>query len=264
MEIKDGRIHYRLLNGGGETVTLLCGHMRSLRDFTSIARFLQAENFQVLLLDNRGSGATECSLDFSLAQMAHDVRNLWRHLGIASSHVVGFSMGGVIAQEVLRQNSMGVASLAMVSSLSLSRLGEVFSESHWESWPSDFSVLERRLRNYVGPQFLEENSAVIRGMARQIVKEIETTSFQERSEAQRRALREGSRTPAAHAGSRPIVPTALFHGEMDRIVAPREVEVLRKEFDPIRVHLLPKCGHLLLIENPNFLFRELKKFFLEL
>ena len=175
MEIKDGRIHYRLLNGGGETVTLLCGHMRSLRDFTSIARFLQAENFQVLLLDNRGSGATECSLDFSLAQMAHDVRNLWRHLGIASSHVVGFSMGGVIAQEVLRQNSMGVASLAMVSSLSLSRLGEVFSESHWESWPSDFSVLERRLRNYVGPQFLEENSAVIRGMARQIVKEIETT-----------------------------------------------------------------------------------------
>jgi len=57
--------------------------------------------FRVLVFDNRGTGMTGVPPGpYTTAQMADDAASLLRDLGIARAHVLGVSLGGMIAQEV--------------------------------------------------------------------------------------------------------------------------------------------------------------------
>lgn len=69
----------------------------------------------MVMLDNRGMGQSENNLDvYSLEQLAVDAHELMLSLGFESYHVVGISMGGMIAQECVLQNPQSVKSLTLV------------------------------------------------------------------------------------------------------------------------------------------------------
>lgn len=73
-----------------------------------------ARQFRVLAVDLRGSGLSSgSSSPFTVEDLADDVIDVLDQAGIASAHVVGFSMGGVVAQ------AMALAAPARVSSLVL-------------------------------------------------------------------------------------------------------------------------------------------------
>jgi 3-oxoadipate enol-lactonase len=58
-------------------------------------------HFQVVVFDNRGTGGSGVPPGpYTTAQMADDVATLLETLGIARSHLLGVSLGGMIAQEV--------------------------------------------------------------------------------------------------------------------------------------------------------------------
>jgi 3-oxoadipate enol-lactonase len=59
------------------------------------------KHFRVTVFDNRGSGRSSAPDEpYSLAGMASDTAALMRELGVARAHVLGASMGGMIAQEL--------------------------------------------------------------------------------------------------------------------------------------------------------------------
>jgi pimeloyl-ACP methyl ester carboxylesterase len=66
----------------------------------------QADKYSSLVFDNRGIGESDKPLmRYSTSEMARDTVELLDHVGwIAdrSVHVIGVSMGGMIAQEVVR------------------------------------------------------------------------------------------------------------------------------------------------------------------
>lgn len=76
-----------------------------------------AKEFEVLVLDNRGAGLTECktSKRITTRTMAKDVVELCDYLDWSKFHVVGFSMGGMIAQEVAMLVPERLLSLSLVS-----------------------------------------------------------------------------------------------------------------------------------------------------
>jgi 3-oxoadipate enol-lactonase len=57
--------------------------------------------YTVIVLDNRGAGrSSKPDAQYSVRTMADDVIGLMDHLGIDKAHILGASMGGMIAQEI--------------------------------------------------------------------------------------------------------------------------------------------------------------------
>ena len=73
-----------------------------------------AEHFRVLRFDNRGAGRTSAPDEpYSMRMMADDAAGLLDALGIAKAHVLGVSMGGMIAQELAINHGSCVDALVL-------------------------------------------------------------------------------------------------------------------------------------------------------
>jgi len=100
VEVAGREFHYER-RGSGEPLLLIQGmsgtHVAWGRPFREVLE----ESFDVVAFDNRGiglSGPVEGS--FTIVEMAEDTAGLMEELGLESAHVVGISMGGMIAQEL--------------------------------------------------------------------------------------------------------------------------------------------------------------------
>ncbi len=100
VELAGTELHYERA-GAGEPLLLIQGmsanHMAWGRPFSSLLE----RDFEVISFDNRGVGLSRPVGDaFSIAEMAADTAALLEALEIESAHVLGISMGGMIAQEL--------------------------------------------------------------------------------------------------------------------------------------------------------------------
>lgn len=97
---KDGtRIRYEI-RGKGEPLALIFGYGGSSRAWGEPFLKLLEARFKTIVIDNRGTGESDKpEKPFSLADMAADVASVLDHAKIDRAHVMGISMGGMIAQE---------------------------------------------------------------------------------------------------------------------------------------------------------------------
>jgi pimeloyl-ACP methyl ester carboxylesterase len=72
-----------------------------------------------ILVDLRGHGRSSApDGEWSVADMAHDVVRLLRHLGAERVHLLGLSMGGMVAQQFALDYPYATASLLLASTVS--------------------------------------------------------------------------------------------------------------------------------------------------
>jgi pimeloyl-ACP methyl ester carboxylesterase len=92
-------INYKV-EGWGEPLILIMGFSGGRIAWTLHTRTFK-KAFQVITFDNRGAGKTDSpSGPYSIKTMADDTIGLLDYLGIDRAHILGVSMGGMIAQEV--------------------------------------------------------------------------------------------------------------------------------------------------------------------
>jgi 3-oxoadipate enol-lactonase len=104
--------------GAGEPLVLIMGLGGDLQGWALNVPELAAHH-RVITLDNRGAGRTSApDRPYSIAAMADDVAALLDHLGVAKTHVLGFSMGGMIAQELTLRHAAKVDKLVLVATTS--------------------------------------------------------------------------------------------------------------------------------------------------
>src|SRR5512138_3885282 len=73
-----------------------------------------AARYRVLRYDTRGHGGTDApSGAYTLTQLADDARALLKALGIARTHWIGLSMGGMIGQTLALSSPETLQSLAL-------------------------------------------------------------------------------------------------------------------------------------------------------
>jgi pimeloyl-ACP methyl ester carboxylesterase len=184
---------------------------------------------------------------YTLVDMARDVVALLDHLGIARAHVVGASMGGMIAQILAGTKPQRVASLAII----MSSTGKPFSRL--PAWrvirlafggpgddASDEEKLEFEVRNvatFNGPNFLPPQEE-LRNRVRQLA---------ERSSYPPGMLRQFDAvlgTGSLLAYSKAITaPTVVLHGSHDPMVRPRNGRGVAAAITGARFVVIDGMGH---------------------
>ncbi|MBI5284397.1 MAG: alpha/beta fold hydrolase [Chloroflexi bacterium] len=100
-------------DAGTEPLLLIMGFMMNAAAWAPQIAAL-AERYHVIAFDNRGAGrTTQPEGAYSIPQMAADTAGLLDQLGIESTHVMGASMGGMIAQEFAIRDPARVRSLVL-------------------------------------------------------------------------------------------------------------------------------------------------------
>jgi 3-oxoadipate enol-lactonase len=99
-DLADVRLQYELEGDGEETIVLVNGLGDDLETWSLQVPDLLAAGYRVLRFDNRGVGqSSKPAGPYTTRMMADDTKHLVDSLGITDFHLVGVSMGGMIAQE---------------------------------------------------------------------------------------------------------------------------------------------------------------------
>jgi 3-oxoadipate enol-lactonase len=111
--VRGTELHYERA-GGGEPLLLIQGMSGTHVSWGEPFRLALEESFDVVAFDNRGIGLSAAiSEPFTIAEMAEDTVALLDELEIESAHVVGISMGGMIAQELALAQPQRLRSLTL-------------------------------------------------------------------------------------------------------------------------------------------------------
>ena len=95
-----GRILYYEDQGSGTPLVFLSGLGGDHRAFAACTRHF-AHSYRVLTLDHRDVGrSSRVDEAYSTTDMANDVAEWFDYLRITAAHVVGHSLGGLVAQEL--------------------------------------------------------------------------------------------------------------------------------------------------------------------
>jgi pimeloyl-ACP methyl ester carboxylesterase len=112
--VGDLRVAYRVL-GQGEPLLLIAAWGATMDDWNPTLLTELAAHYLVIVFDNRGvGGTTGPSGDLSIAQLADDTAGFMATLSLERAHVLGYSMGGFIAQELALRYPSRVASQVLM------------------------------------------------------------------------------------------------------------------------------------------------------
>ena len=113
----DGISIAHTLSGEGPNVVLLHGWCCNRRFWREQIAVLENDH-RVLALDFRGHGDSEAPAGgYTIARLALDISDAMAALGVSPATVVGHSMGGIVAQELVLSHPDKVAGLALVTTL---------------------------------------------------------------------------------------------------------------------------------------------------
>jgi pimeloyl-ACP methyl ester carboxylesterase len=225
-----------------------------------------AEQFQVISIDNRGSGLSDKPPGPYTAQMlAADVIGLLDAFGERKTHIVGHSMGGFIAQAIAIDYPERVDKLV----LSATNFG---GPRHVPITPQAMAVLtdvsgdpvERLRRGIVvstAPGFAEGNPQLIEGwVAYRAQHPIDAVGYQAQLMIGLGLLSEAA--SFEHKLGRVTAPTLILFGEHDAVVPPGNAELLAARLPNARVEILPNAGHFFPFEVPEAANRAIIDFLL--
>jgi 3-oxoadipate enol-lactonase len=107
-------INYKLEGDGDETIVLVNGLADDLETWVFQMEDLLAAGYRVLRFDNRGVGGSSMPAGpYTTKLFAQDTKALVDELGITDFHLLGVSMGGMIAQEYALAHPEDLRSLTL-------------------------------------------------------------------------------------------------------------------------------------------------------
>jgi len=216
-----------------------------------------AAHHQVVWFDNRGVGETRAApgsadlpaRSLTFARFADDAVGLLDHLGIERAHVVGISMGGMIAQHLALRHPDRLLSLTLMATHAGGR-GAVlppraglrrFLGAHLRRQGRTRAVMELLLT----PEYLAQADHA--AVAADLREELCQRSLAGRLGQLRAVFRHDTRAELERLGH---VPTLVVQPAADVLIHPRHSAVLAAGIPGARLVTLP-AGHGLLREDPE-------------
>lgn len=222
-----------------------------------------SRHFRLVLVDNRGSGrSTIPPAGFSVAHLARDVVAVLDAARIRTAHVVGTSLGGMVAQEVAIRYPDRVDRLVLASTT--------------PGWPYAYPMPAASVRLMAQTGTLDREVALRRHTENALAADTvagrpdlveRLVAHQRARPMDRRAWAAQAAAGARYSGGRRQrmirAPALVLHGTADRVVDPRNGALLASRIPGARLVTLPGLGHLFFWEDPERFAAVVASFLLE-
>jgi 3-oxoadipate enol-lactonase len=231
-------------SASGESVLLINGLGSPSTTWYRLVRRL-TPRFRVLTFDNRGVGRTGVPLGpYPVSAMAADAAAVLDAAGVDSAHVVGLSMGGLIAQELALEDAGRVRTLVLAATHR--------GIPHLEQ--PEPTVLEAMTSAGELPPPERDAALATLLYARQtprieIDRDFAARRYPTDPAGYRNQLTGVLAWERAAELARIKVPTLVLHGTADRIVPPSNGAALAAAIPSARLHLLEGAGHALFTDR---------------
>jgi pimeloyl-ACP methyl ester carboxylesterase len=239
-------------NPGAPPLLLIMGMSGTSLHWTDAFLDELRPHFDVIAFDHRGVGAsTPLAGAITITEMADDAAGLLRALSIERAHVVGISMGGMIAQE------LALAHPELVLTLTLGCTycgGEGSALTRPEVWQRLAEGLlsgdrEKALRAGFEANITRAAAAANPALYEQVLE------LAERRAVAVPVIMAQVQACAAHDTSERLsdlrVPTLVVHGTEDEMLPVVNAEVIAAHIPGARLEILDGAGHLFFWEQPR-------------
>jgi len=229
--------------GSGVPLLLIMGFGASAAMWDDAFVDLLAPHFDVITVDNRGTGESEKrDEEIDMATLADDAANLLTALSLERAHVFGVSMGGMIAQEFalrhparLRRLVLGCTNHGGAETVRASP--EVVELLLPQRGVSPREAIQRTYAAMVTPETLANESAFLDDMAGRMLAHA-TPVF-----VFRRQMEAIGRFDASERLHEISAPTLVIAGDRDCLVPPQNAELLAAAIPQARLAIIPGAAH---------------------
>lgn len=251
-----GIIHYEE-QGKGEPLILIHGVGLDHTMWEKQVKSLSG-NFRVICYDMVGHGGSEHPLGpYSLSLFVDQLLALINYLKIEKSHVVGFSMGGMVAQSFTLKHKEKVKSLTIMSAVAnrtdeqtkaiLARVEEVI-----QNGPS--GTIDPAIKRWFTPEFLKTEKEIVS----KIKKRLQTNNHQSYLASYSLfAIADQELSPILH---RIDVPTLIITGQHDVGSNPLMAEQMHEAIKNSELVIVNKMKHMLPVEDAETVNEVILKF----
>ncbi|MFX0059388.1 MAG: alpha/beta fold hydrolase [Candidatus Hodarchaeota archaeon] len=248
----DININYKIL-GSGDPFILIHGLSSSLNSWPpySIRQF--SKYFNIILFDNRGAGRTDApDGNYDAKMMADDTIGLMDALNIKKTYLLGFSMGGCIAQEIVLNYPNRVTKLILSSSWCGPSHGIVTPIPKDNPFPKmlpfmkeeKYEEVARILTNSLFPEgYKTKNPDIIEKVVKNYMAYPPTPKGFEGQSAYVKKFETYDKL------SKIRIPTLILHGTEDKILPVQNAKIMAEEIPNADLILFENTGHGLIIQE---------------
>jgi pimeloyl-ACP methyl ester carboxylesterase len=203
-----------------------------------------AADHEVILFDNAGVGASGGKTPNTVLEMTRDCVAFCSALGLKAIHVVGFSLGGMIAQQLSLDHPQLVERLILMGTGPRGGEGMTFTELSAEEQADPVAFL-------LGAFFSPSQTSQVAG--REYMKRLNSRTndrdlpvSRNSAEAQLAAIREWGTVPATGRYStleNITRPTLIVHGNKDVVVSPINALILAEQLPNAQLIVYSDSSH---------------------
>jgi pimeloyl-ACP methyl ester carboxylesterase len=263
VKVDDIQIYYEV-KGEGFPLVMINGLSDNLDCWDPRLIEALSKKFKLVLFDNRDVGRTDVSdREYAMKLFADDTAGLMNSLGISKAHILGISMGGMIAQELVLNYPEKVAKLVLCStgsqwcfSQEVSRIMLAVDELPPEELTK--MILSLKVASDFPSDFLKQQPFAVICFTSDFVKEqpdLANLVFQRSAEhpiskeGWRRQLNAIRGFKSYERLQQIKVPTLVLHGRKDIEIPPENGSILAKAIPNARLVYLEKSAHYLAEET---------------